>query len=449
MLVCLVLLVCALCFAACNNGNEGEHICSFGEWTAIKDATCTESGEQERACACGEKETRSVAALGHTEVVDEAVGKTCTSDGLTEGKHCSACGTVLVEQETIPSSHNWNEAYEYDKDGHWHTCTECDSISEKSAHDVGADGYCTVCDNPIRASDGLIYSVSEDGTYAEVTGYIGNSKRIVIAEEYEGLPVTHIANNAFENDGLTSIVIPDSVTSIGKSAFAYCSGLLQIENGIAYADKWVISCDRDATSVSLRSDTVGIADNAFEGCINLTSITLPDSVKIIGDSAFKLCRSLTSITIPDGVTSISDSTFSACTSLTSVDIPDSVTIIGDSAFLGCDGLTSIAIPDSVTSIGDSAFQSCDSLTNVDIPDSVTSIGDHAFAHCTSLTSIIIPNSVTSIGERAFLNCAKLTSIIIPDSVTSIGDFAFCSCTSLTSITIPDSITSISYGAFEY
>jgi len=108
----------------------------------------------------------------------------------------------------------------------------------------------------------------------------------------------------------------------------------------------------------------------------------------------------------------------------------------------------VVIEDGVTSIGIRAFNACRNLTNITIPDNVTSIGDFAFYYCENLTSVTIPNSVTSIGNSVFENCIALTNITIPDSITSIGDFAFRYCTSLTSIMIPDSVTSIGNAAFE-
>ena len=89
--------------------------------------------------------------------------------------------------------------------------------------------------------------------------------------------------------------------------------------------------------------------------------------------------------------------------------------------------TSYVISNSVTSIGDHAFYGCSSLAEVIIPNSVTSIGDHAFYGCSSLSSIVIPDSVNSIGEGAFLNCSSLSSIVIPDSVNSIRRGAFYKC----------------------
>ena len=450
---------------------ETTHTHAWGDWITTKEATCTTTGVSERTCACGEKETQDIAALGHTEAIDAAVAPTCTETGLTEGKHCSVCGEVLVIQDSIPATHKWPSTYESDENCHWAYCTVCVDYSEREQHAVGADGYCNVCDRPIRATEGIKYRLSDDGTYAEVIGYVGDFTRIVIAEKYEGVPVIIIAGGAFYMANLTAVYIPDSVTSIGDQAFERCTGL---------------------TSVVIGDSVTSIGDSAFDGCIGLTSITIGNRVTSIGWNAFSGCYSLIDITVADGNTVYHDSgnclieteTKTLIVGSNNSIIPDngSVTSIGRLAFKHCSGLTSIVIPDSVTSIDYAAFRDCIGLTSVVIPDGVIGIGSGAFDGCSSLTSIVIPASVQEIGAEAFRGCSGLTSItvadgnyhyysdgnclisrrskklvigcknsIIPDSgnVTSIGDYAFYTCDGLTSITIPDSVTSIGNQAFGY
>ena len=278
-----------------------------------------------------------------------------------------------------------------------------------------------------------------------------------------GNSVTSIGEYAFYNcSSLTSITIPESVTSIRNSSFSGCSGLTSINvdsnngnyksiDGNLYSkDETMLiqyAIGKTATEFTIPDSVTSIGRSAFYKCSSLTSITTPNSVTSIGDYAFLGCSGLTSITIPNSITSIGQSAFSGCSSLTSIIILGSLTSIGNYAFQGCSSLTSIIIPGSVTSIGSYAFSDCRSLTSITIPDSVTIIGMCAFADCTKLTSITIPNSVTSIGEVAFCGCSSLTSITIPDSVTSIGYRAFSGCSSLTSITIPNSVTSIGVQAF--
>ena len=179
-----------------------------------------------------------------------------------------------------------------------------------------------------------------------------------------------------------------NVTSIGDRAFCDCSGL---------------------TSITIPNSVTSIGWFAF-CCTGITSITIPNSVTSIGYEAFYGCSGLTSITIPSSVTSI-EGAFNGCSGLTSIEIPNSVTSIGEYAFNGCSGLTSIIIPNSVTSIGEHAFKGCSGLTSITIPNSVTSIGIVAFDGCSSLTSITIPNSVTSIGDWAFYDCTRLKTVI--------------------------------------
>ena len=299
----------------------------------------------------------------------------------------------------------------------------------------------------IEGTDGLI--IADNFSRVTVTGYNGSATDVIIPKSYKGKPV-EIGSSAFKNcTSLTSITIPDGVTSIGNYAFEYCTSLasITIGDGVKSIGGSAFKNCTSLTSITIPNSVTRIDSSAFSGCTNLASVTIGDGVTSIGNSAFENCESLTSITIPDSVTSIGVSAFRDCYSLTGITIPDSVTSIGDSAFRGCTSMTNVTIENGVTSIGDSAFRDCYSLTGITIPDSVTSIGKYAFDNCRSLTNVTIGNSVTSIGDSAFRGCSGLTSITIPNGVTSIGNSTFSNCTSLTNVTIGNSVTSIGDSAF--
>ena len=194
------------------------------------------------------------------------------------------------------------------------------------------------------------------------------------------------------------------------------------------------------TSVVIPEGVTSIEDFSFHFRQSLTSVVIPDSVTSIGDSAFEACSSLTSITIPEGVTSIGSEAFLNCSRLTSVTIPTNsqLTCIGygqasmGETFKGCSSLTHIYIPAGVTSIEKETFSGCSNLSSITIPTNsqLKIIRERAFEGCSNLSSIYIPIGVTSIGEEAFKGCSSLTGITIPNSVKSIGKGAFDGCYNL-------------------
>ncbi len=226
-------------------------------------------------------------------------------------------------------------------------------------------------------------------------------------------------------DYIKKVIIEDGVTSIGDRAFSFL----------------------DLTSIAIPDSVTSIGYDAFTGCSNLTSIAIPDSVISIGEGAFYSCSSLTSITIPDSVISIGEVAFSRCSSLVSVTIPSSTTSIGDLTFRDCSSLTSITVDK------DNQYYSNDEYgvlfnkdktelicypmgnerTSYNIPDGVTSIYSYAFSYCPSLESITIPDSVTIIGTYAFIRCPNLTSVVMGNGVTYIGSYAFDACSSLENV----------------
>ena len=284
-----------------------------------------------------------------------------------------------------------------------------------------------------------LYNNQTGGVYLSgwLLGYNGE-----LAGEYVIADGTkYIADNVFHNcSGLTSIEIPNSVTSIGNYAFDDCTGL---------------------KSVRMGNGITSIGERAFYNCSGLTSIEIPNSVTRIGDYAFYDCSGLVSVVIPNGLTSIEYSAFRGCTSLGSIEIPNSVTSIGGHAFYGCSGLVSVVIPNSVTSIEYYAFSGCSGLTDLTIGNGVASIGGYAFEGCSNIAEVHIADlaawcNIDYAGyyacplyyaDKLYLNGELVTELVIPDGVTEVRDYAFYGFSSLASVAIPNSVTSIGKSVF--
>ena len=281
--------------------------------------------------------------------------------------------------------------------------------------------------------------------------------------------INSIGSYAFSGcTSLVSITLPESLNTIGPYAFEECDSLNQIH--ISSIDSWLsIEYDdsfeshpnynkvcglyignEPLTSIIIPDNITSICDLAFYGFSNIVSIIIPETVSEIGYFAFYGCTGLTDIIIPNGISSIENFLFNGCKKLRSVVLPNTITSIGYSAFQNCSSLISITIPDGVTFISDYAFDGCTNLTTIEIPDSVTRINSYAFRNCKGLTDIVIPRGITRISSYTFSDCTNLRSILVPDNITYIGDFAFSHCSNLTEIHVSsiESWLSIKFGNLE-
>ena len=298
--------------------------------------------------------------------------------------------------------------------------------------------------------------------------------------------VISIGDSAFSGcSNLKEVTIPTSVTELGAYVFQSCYlDVLRIAGNVSDNSSYRFNVKKieylpGVTEISdinaegvesvILSDTIEvIGDNAFEGFSNLKEIKIPSSVKEIGDSAFRNCSSLETINLPNKIENIGSYAFRGCVEIKVLTIPNSVISIGIDAFLGIDtinisisdkytinpmnysifgGVKKINILPGTNKLPENMFRNATTLEYVSLNDNITEIGESAFYNCNLLKEIEIPNSIESIGDYAFFGCNSLTQILIPESVKSIGDAAFSGCTSISEVLIPDNVIAIGMQAF--
>lgn len=260
----------------------------------------------------------------------------------------------------------------------------------------------------LKASKGLEYTLSDDGTYYIVSG-IGTCEdaNVIIPDEYEGKPVKRIGAGVFFGcKNLQNITIPESVTNIDSRAFYGCTKL---------------------QSITIPNSVISIGEMAFEECDSLQSIALGNGVMKVGNWAFSFCTSLQNITFGNNVAIMGEMAFSYCPNLESIIVSTDNPIYHSEEnclidtsrkilVLGCQN-SIIPTDGSVTSIGDNAFYACEKLKSITIPNSVISIGQSAFWGCVELQNIVFSNTMESIGKYAFSHCSKFQKIFFGGTKT--------------------------------
>lgn len=314
-----------------------------------------------------------------------------------------------------------------------------------------------------ETSDFTYEVVSEEDKTCKITGAKTGIVDLVIPAEIDGYKVVAIGNRAFDkNTEVASIQIPDTVESIGQSAFvktAFFKNDANWEDDVLYIGKFLIAAKTTLEGeYVVKSGTTVIADNAFRNCKKLTKVIMLNGVVSIGLLAFRDCTELTDVVLPSSLKNIGGYAFAGCTALTMVKLPDGLETLGKYSFNGS-GLTEITIPASVKTVGDYAFCNCENLAEIkvdeenenyssasgvlynkdkstvlyvpykvdysefELPKTVTTIGKGAFEGAT-FEEFEVPESVTAIDEAAFANCENLKRIKVPSTVTTIADNSF-------------------------
>lgn len=260
----------------------------------------------------------------------------------------------------------------------------------------------------------------EDFAFAETS-----LETISLPEGLETIGTGAFTLDIWAEDTATSIVIPDSVTSIGDFAFARAVNIGWDKSGA-----YVTGSTSSATpieSITLGSGLKHIGSHAF-AYSQITTLVLPAALEDLGDYAFEYSNHLQNVTWSNvdqaQLTAIAEGTFSYCETLRSFEMPVGVTSIGASAFYGCEALRDIILPPGLVSLGDNAFCNCRSLETVTIPATLTDWGEGTFRGCSALDDLTFNEGLATIGARAFLECTSLKSVTIPKSVTRIDTCAF-------------------------
>ena len=338
----------------------------------------------------------------------------------------------------------------------------------------------------------------EDDNSCTITDYDGMASSLSIPSTINGHTVKQIDTGALsDNRIITSVTIPNGVTTIGFSAFNGCIKLEKIKlssnldtvcenafnntkwfnnqsNGLVYVGKVAYKYKGDMprnTKITVKSDTVSISESAFKDCANLTDILIPSSVKHIDKYAFYNCQGLTKLNFNDGIERIENDAFGSCEKLTSVNFSETLKSIGAFAFVECKKLSEITIPQSVTSVGEYAFSGCENLASVTVsddlpyvggrafektkwlnsqPDGVVYIGKSAYGYKGDMpknTELSLKSGITNISGYAFYEEKNLTSVKIPETVNRIGNWAFLDCEELKNVNIPDGVKRIESWTF--
>lgn len=413
--------------------------------------------------ACKKKNTSESETAGQESVEQSKENSEKQSEGKSESETAETSESIADDSESVEENESSSDSESIGESG---SVSESESIEESEE------------EREIVYSEGLEYELTSDGNAYAVKGagtFTGSE--LNIPSEHDGKPVTSILSLAFTNNtGITSVCIPDTITTIEYNSFdSYCElSSIYYEGDIA---SWCNVSGLENLPLFQTFRKLYIKGKELKG-----TLIIPQEVSVIKASAFAACDGITELVISEGVTEIGFGAFIGCKKITDITISNSVAKISTLAFTSCFALENLTIGSGIKTIEKSAFTSCFNLTNVYyvgdlaswckidglanitttaniyidgkeiagdliIPDTVTEIKEGAFYFRTKITSVTIPESVTTIGDRAFYYCIRLSTVTIENGVTSIGSNAFYQCVHLTNIAIGNSVIKIGGGAF--
>ena len=440
---------------------------AFRNCTSISSITIPDGVITIEVCAFQNNTNATSATFGEgTKVIADEAFRNCSKlpniilkEGITSIGHRAFRDCAALTEVYLPSTLTYISQYS-DSDATFYNCTNINKITVPQ------------------------YIVSSERAATDMFAYCRSKIKTV---EFSGV-ITYIGPRAFDGftglDNLNSktVLIPNTVTSIGSYAFRNCSSVkgISIPDGIVSIGEYAFYNNSSATNITLGKGVQSIANDAFRNCTSLPNIILREGIKSIGHRAFRDCTNLTEVYLPSTLTYISqysdsDATFYNCNKIEKITVPQYIvsseraatdmfaysrnsiktvefsgviTYIGARAFDGFTGLdnlssTTVLIPETVTSIGAYAFRNCSSVSSITIPDSIISIGEYAFYNNSSATNVTFGKGLQSIANDAFRNCTKLSKIILGEGVTSISHRAFRDCIALTEVYLPSTLTYIS------
>lgn len=435
--------------------------CYIGGYTVFTCSTCNDSYI-----------TDELPARGHHEIIDKGINATCTSDGLTEGKHCDVCGEITKEQTTIEKyGHKYNEgeivkeATDTESGTIKYTCVNC-GASYNTSYDLPPE-------EEIQGKDGF-FSYTAKGNIATITSYTGTEENVIVPSTVDGIPVKIIGEKSFNIiSEIKTIEFSEGIQEIKPRAIYRCENLekiilpssfqsMETESNVSSFDDLdrlksfdinennSVYCSVDGIIFSKDKTKLIKYPQAKENDIYV----IPDNVTQIGSSAFIEVNKVNKVVIPEGITEIPAYTF-GYSDIKSVELPNSCNMICNTAFI-YSKINNIYIPANISSISNESFYGCEELVSFDVDEdnkyfsSIDGVlynktGTKMITYPGGKTdlSFEIPNTCTEIGYGAFAENKTINEVVIPESVTKINGSVFWYCSNLAKVSIKS--TKVTFG----